>query len=126
MKHCSVIIPAIAQLIYFVPTTKSRDPTLELWTSVLCTQITQTMSIVTACFIQLKQFILSLHSGLLHIDDTSRRKRQDSRSGLGYRTLGDKDRSRGNRSGSDANALAFEGRNNYVCDRDPFEADLVE
>ncbi|KUJ13412.1 uncharacterized protein LY89DRAFT_158151 [Mollisia scopiformis] len=117
-----VLVPAIAQIAYFAPAIKSRNPTFELWTSVLCAQITQTISITTACFIQLRPFITSLHSGLLHNNDARRRIRQDSRSGSGYLSLGGKGRnwSDTGRSGSDAPALAPESRNVFVGGRDPW------
>ncbi|CAG8958012.1 hypothetical protein HYFRA_00000355 [Hymenoscyphus fraxineus] len=124
-----VLVPAIAQLAYFLPTNNSTDPTFDLWTSVLCSQITQAVNIVTACFIQVKPFITSLHSGLLHNNDERRRIRQGSRSASNYVSLSAKGVIRSNRTGSDAKALTSETRNQFSGGRDPwdhYDEDAIE
>ncbi|MCJ1328302.1 hypothetical protein MMC10_004978 [Thelotrema lepadinum] len=128
-----VIIPAIAQLAYFVPANNSSDPTFDLWPSVFCAQITQTVSIITACFLQLKPFLTSLNSGLLQNDEGIRRRRQGSRSASGYLSLSHnsaKARSRSNRAMLDTRALTSESRNeSSVGARDPwshYEEDTIE
>jgi hypothetical protein len=127
--HQSVLVPAIAQLAYFLPTTDSVDPTFDLWTSVLCTQITQSVNIITACFIQVKPFITSLHSGLLHNNDERRRIRQGSRSASNYVSLSAKGVTRSNRTGSDAKALTSQASNQFSGGRDPwdhYDEDTIE
>lgn len=113
---------------------RSNDPTFDLWPSVFCAQITQTVGIITACLLQLKPFLKSLDSGLLHNDDGKRRRRQNSRSASGYLSLSHnsaKARSRSNRRDmSDVRVLTSESRNDSsVGARDPwghYEEDITE
>jgi hypothetical protein len=70
-----------------VPAARAENITFEQWLAVFCAQITQTISIITACFLQLKPFFSSLKSGLLQNDEGRRRHRQDSRSAFGYLSL---------------------------------------
>lgn len=55
----------------------STDITFEIWPAVLSAEITQNISIVTACIAYLKPFLSSLQSGMIRTDDLKRRG-QDS------------------------------------------------
>lgn len=63
LSRLSVIAAVIAQLIFFNRTAYSPDPTYSHWATVLCAQIAQNLSIITACAPCLHPFILSILSG---------------------------------------------------------------
>ncbi|KAF7592272.1 hypothetical protein BBP40_000403 [Aspergillus hancockii] len=62
MFRVIVIILIICQLVYFGTTADSSDPTNDTWPVVICTQLVQSLSIVTACSPQFKPFLDSLRS----------------------------------------------------------------
>lgn len=55
----------IAETVYFIQAIDSSDPTLNNWSSVLCGQVAQTMSIITACFLHIKPFLRKMDLGLM-------------------------------------------------------------
>lgn len=63
----------MAQLFYFDHTSDSQDPTLDFWSTAVCTQLVQNLSIITACVPYLKPFFESLESGMIRSDDLRRR-----------------------------------------------------
>ena len=65
----------IAETVYFIQATESLDPTLNSWSSVLCGQVAQTTSIITACFLHIKPFLRKMDLGLM---DVGRHQRQHS------------------------------------------------
>ncbi|KAL9118548.1 MAG: hypothetical protein Q9187_004904 [Circinaria calcarea] len=69
-----VVIAAVAaQLAFFNRATSSNDPTFTIWPMVICAQLVQSLSIVTACIPYLKPFLQSLESGMIRSDDLRRR-----------------------------------------------------
>lgn len=63
----------VAQLFYLNHTYNSRNPTLDFWSTAVCTQVVQNLSIITACVPYLKPFFESLESGMIRSDDLRRR-----------------------------------------------------
>ncbi|KAI9881206.1 MAG: hypothetical protein M1830_007184 [Pleopsidium flavum] len=68
-----VIAAVTAQLVYLNRASDTTDATFDLWPLVLCTQVVQNMSIITACIPYLKPFLESLESGMMRSDDLRRR-----------------------------------------------------
>ena len=67
----SVITAAAVQLVYLVHELHTSNTTLTAWRVVLCGQVVQTTSIMTACIPHLKPFLKNLESGLLRADTLS-------------------------------------------------------
>jgi hypothetical protein len=63
----------ITQIIYTHQKLYSADPTFDTWPVVLCAEVVQCTSTVTACIPNLKPFLESLESGMLRADDLKRR-----------------------------------------------------
>ncbi|KAL8708172.1 MAG: hypothetical protein Q9220_006933 [cf. Caloplaca sp. 1 TL-2023] len=61
----TVVIAVVAQLVYFHNATKSDDRTYNLWSVVICTQIVQSLSIISACVPYLKPVFDTLESGMM-------------------------------------------------------------
>ncbi|KAL9014068.1 MAG: hypothetical protein Q9173_001277 [Seirophora scorigena] len=68
-----VIVAVVAQLVYFNSATKSNDMTFNLWAEVVCSQVVQSLSIITTCVPHLKSFFDRIESGMLRNDDLRRR-----------------------------------------------------
>ncbi|KAI4194256.1 MAG: hypothetical protein LQ348_002684 [Seirophora lacunosa] len=68
-----VIVAVVAQLVYFNSATKSNDMTFNLWAEIVCTQVVQSLSIITTCVPHLKPFFDRIESGMLRNDDLRRR-----------------------------------------------------
>ena len=51
----------------------SSDPSFRLWPTVLCTQVVQAASFISACVPYLRPFLESLESGMIRSDDLRRR-----------------------------------------------------
>ena len=68
----SVIAAVTAQLVYLNQIRPLGDPSFDLWPIVVCAQVAQCLSIVTACTIYLKPFIDSLESGFINLGDLRR------------------------------------------------------
>ncbi|KAL8725749.1 MAG: hypothetical protein Q9166_007149 [cf. Caloplaca sp. 2 TL-2023] len=65
----TVVVAVIAQLAYFNSANSSDDVPYHLWTEIVCTQVVQSLSIITACVPYLKPFFDSLESGMIRSDD---------------------------------------------------------
>lgn len=89
----SVVIAIICQLAYAKDTKGSGDPSWDTWTVVVSTQMTQGLSIVTACSPQFKPFLDSLRSSGMSLGGTSYGSRQRTYAGTTYKV------SRGHRTG---------------------------
>ncbi|KAI4231320.1 MAG: hypothetical protein L6R40_007765 [Gallowayella cf. fulva] len=74
----AVIVAIIAQLAYFNSATTSTDVSYHLWPEIVCTQVVQSLSIMTACVPYLKPFFDSLESGMIRSDDLRWRRGPDS------------------------------------------------
>ena len=83
LTYPSVIAPIIAQLVYFNRFSTSSDVTFDLWPAVLCSSLTQNMSVITACIPYIKSFFLNLESGMIRTDDLRRRGLSSSHPGYG-------------------------------------------
>ena len=57
------------QLVYFNRLGEQSDPLHDTWRVEICIQVTQCMSIVTACTVYLKPFLDALESGFIQIGD---------------------------------------------------------
>lgn len=68
----SVILAIIGQLVYANRTIDSSDQISDTWPLAICTQLTQCLSVVTACSPQFKPFIDSLRSTGLRVDAITR------------------------------------------------------
>lgn len=77
LTACSVIVSTIIDITYLRQELSARDTTFDAWAAVLCADITQNISIITACVPYLKPFFTSLQSGMIRADDLKRRG-QDS------------------------------------------------
>ncbi|CAD6583794.1 MAG: hypothetical protein ASARMPRED_001505 [Alectoria sarmentosa] len=77
----SVIAAIIPQITYLDRTSHTPDPTHSTWPVIICTQIIQCLSIVTACVVYLKPFLDSIQTGFIQVDDLRRRQLP----GFGYR-----------------------------------------
>lgn len=69
----TVIVAVVAQLVYFNKAAKSDDMPFNSWSEVVCSQIVQSLSVITACVPQLKRFFDSIESGMIRNDDLRRR-----------------------------------------------------
>lgn len=67
-----VVAAIVAQTIFMNKASDTRDPTFDFLPTVLCTQIVDALSIVTACIPYLKPLYLSIESGMLRSDDLLR------------------------------------------------------
>lgn len=67
----SVIVAIICQLYYASQTFSSTDSTFDTWTVAVSTQVTQALSIVTACSPQFKPFLDNLQSSGMGLGMTS-------------------------------------------------------
>ena len=74
----SVISACIAQIIYTARGVGKGDPTFDLWPATICAQVTQSISLTTACIPYLQPFLLSLESGFLWGDDFRRQSTKNS------------------------------------------------
>ncbi|KAL8947503.1 MAG: hypothetical protein Q9222_006222 [Ikaeria aurantiellina] len=63
-SRLTVVVAVIAQLVYFHSATKSDDQTFNLWPVTICTQLVQSLSIISACVPYLKPFFDSLETGV--------------------------------------------------------------
>ena len=68
-----MIVAAILRLVFLVREPNPQDPSLTNWTIVLCAQLVQNSSIITACVPYLKPLLESLESGMIRNDDIRRR-----------------------------------------------------
>ncbi|EDO02817.1 hypothetical protein SS1G_05294 [Sclerotinia sclerotiorum 1980 UF-70] len=68
----SLVVAAVSCQLYY-SNEEMHDPTFDPWTTTICNQIVQCLSIVTACVPYLKPFLDSLESGMLRTDDLRRR-----------------------------------------------------
>ncbi|KAJ8067126.1 hypothetical protein OCU04_004501 [Sclerotinia nivalis] len=66
------VVAAVSCQLYY-SNEEIHDPTFDPWTTTICNQIVQCLSIVTACVPYLKPFLDSLESGMLRTDDLRRR-----------------------------------------------------
>ncbi|MCJ1361828.1 hypothetical protein MMC16_000928 [Acarospora aff. strigata] len=69
----SVIAATIVQLIYLNRAANTSDFTFDHLPFVVCTQVVQNLSVITACIVYLKPFFESLESGMIRSDDLRRR-----------------------------------------------------
>ncbi|KAE8142343.1 hypothetical protein BDV38DRAFT_295134 [Aspergillus pseudotamarii] len=81
-----VIIAIIGQLAYANKTIDSTDPISGTWSLTICTQLTQCLSVVTACSPQFKPFLDSLRSTGLRVDGMTRH--DTSRVGYNHSSAG--------------------------------------
>lgn len=81
-----MIIAIIGQLAYAHRTIDSSDPISGTWPLAICTQLTQCLSVVTACSPQFKPFMDSLRSMGLRIDGITRQ--DTSRVGYNHSSVG--------------------------------------
>ncbi|KAI4237155.1 MAG: hypothetical protein LQ349_002048 [Xanthoria aureola] len=65
----TIIVAVIAQLAYFNSAISSKDVTYQLWSEIVCTQVTQSLGIITACVPYLRPFLQNLQSGMVRRDD---------------------------------------------------------
>ncbi|KAF6228270.1 hypothetical protein HO133_008000 [Letharia lupina] len=75
-----VIAACVCKLVFWNRTSDPTDPTLDTWPATICTQIIQSLSISSACFLYLKPFLDSVQSGFIRSDDL-RRRGSDYKSG---------------------------------------------
>ncbi|GAO17458.1 hypothetical protein UVI_02052030 [Ustilaginoidea virens] len=89
-----VIGHIVAELYFRRASSRAADRTLAAWRVAVAAECVQCVSIVFACVPYLKQFFLSLESGMIRVDDARRRERTSStwRRGARSRTP---DRSKG-------------------------------
>ncbi|KAJ5159955.1 uncharacterized protein N7482_006959 [Penicillium canariense] len=88
-----VTIAIICQLAYAEEAKGSGDPTWDTWTVTISTQMTQSLSIITACSPQFKPFLDSLRSSGMSLGGTSYGSQQRTYAGTSYKI------SRGQRTG---------------------------
>ncbi|KAL8688765.1 MAG: hypothetical protein Q9224_004804 [Gallowayella concinna] len=74
----TVVVATIAQLTYFNSAISSNDVSFHLWSEVVCTQVVQSLNVITACVPHLKPFFDSLESGMIRSDDLRWRRGPDS------------------------------------------------
>ncbi|WEW55539.1 hypothetical protein PRK78_000970 [Emydomyces testavorans] len=65
----SVVAAVVLQLYFFNQVRDTKNATFDYWRMSVCTQIIQSLAVVTACIPFLKPFLDSLESGLLRADD---------------------------------------------------------
>ena len=73
----SVIGAAIAHIIRINAIDYPNDITFQLWSALICVQIIQALTIITACVPHLQPFLTSVRSGLIRPDDLRRRRLGD-------------------------------------------------
>ena len=73
LSLCRVLAAIVMQVVYQNRAKGTDNRTFEMWPVVLCAQIVQSLSIITACIPCLKPFLESLESGMLRSDDLRRR-----------------------------------------------------
>ena len=87
------MVAAVAQLFFLNRTADSQNPTLDFWSAAVCTQVVQSVSLITACIPYLKPFFESLESGMIRSDLRRRGMKFSYGSGsgksAGSTTLGD-------------------------------------
>ncbi|KMP08454.1 hypothetical protein CIHG_04715 [Coccidioides immitis H538.4] len=69
----SVVVVVALQLYFLNQVPDTSNATFDYWQMTICTQILQSLAVVTACMPFLKPFLDSLESGLLRADDQYRR-----------------------------------------------------
>lgn len=69
----TVIVASACKLSFWNNAQRLQKPGHDPWTVILCTQIVQCLSIVSACFLYLKPFLDSVESGFIRSDDIRRR-----------------------------------------------------
>ncbi|KAL8935476.1 MAG: hypothetical protein Q9216_005404 [Gyalolechia sp. 2 TL-2023] len=69
----TVVVGVVTQLVYFNNATRSDDIPLNLWSEIICCQVVESLSIITACMPYLKPFFDSLETGMIRNDDLRRR-----------------------------------------------------
>ncbi|KAE8326413.1 hypothetical protein BDV39DRAFT_206056 [Aspergillus sergii] len=105
-----VIIAIIGQLVYANRASDSSDPISGTWPLAICTQLTQCLSVVTACSPQFKPFMDSLRSTGLRVDAITRH--DTSRIGYNYSSSHTKSQSHiQDQSGAEVHEMASIGRN---------------
>ncbi|KAE8315853.1 hypothetical protein BDV41DRAFT_574560 [Aspergillus transmontanensis] len=105
-----VIIAIIGQLVYANRITDSSDPISGTWPLAICTQLTQSLSVVTACSPQFKPFMDSLRSTGLRVDAITRH--DTSRIGYNYSSSHTKSQSHSqDQSGAEVHEMTSIGRN---------------
>ena len=67
----------MAELYFRRASSRAADRTLAAWRVAVAAECVQCVSIVFACVPYLKQFFLSLESGMIRVDDARRRERTD-------------------------------------------------
>ncbi|KAJ5145934.1 uncharacterized protein N7515_000498 [Penicillium bovifimosum] len=80
-----VVIAIICQLAYARDAKGSGDPSWDTWIVVVSTQMTQALSIVTACSPQFKPFLDSLRSSGMNLGESSYGSRQRTYAGTTYK-----------------------------------------
>ncbi|KAL8799332.1 MAG: hypothetical protein Q9182_005976 [Xanthomendoza sp. 2 TL-2023] len=73
----TVVVSVIAQLAYFNNAISSNDVSFSLWSEIVCTQVVQSLNVITACVPHLKPFFDSLESGMIRSDDLRWRRGSD-------------------------------------------------
>lgn len=67
-----VIVGVVSQLVFFHSATRSDDVPYNLWSEIICAQVVQSLSIITACIPHLGPFFDSLEPGRIRTDDSRR------------------------------------------------------
>ncbi|KAL8897668.1 MAG: hypothetical protein Q9207_007098 [Kuettlingeria erythrocarpa] len=69
----TVVAAVVAQLAFFNSAFRSEQAIFDLWSEIICTEVVETLSVMTACVPHLKRFFDSIESGMLRNDDLRRR-----------------------------------------------------
>ena len=72
-----VIAATICRLVYLKKGSLTLDPAFSLWLVIICTQVEQSLGIITACIPYLKPFLPRISSGMLGNEDIRRRNARD-------------------------------------------------
>ena len=80
-----MVIAIICQLVYAKDTKGTGDPSWDTWTVTVCTQMTQALSIITACSPQFKPFLDSLRSSGMSLGGTSYGSKHRTYAGTSYK-----------------------------------------
>lgn len=72
-SRLSVVVGVVAQLVYFNSATRSNDIPFNLWSEIICCQVVESLSIITACVPYLKPFFDSFETGMIRSDDLRHR-----------------------------------------------------
>ena len=67
-----MIVAIICELVFRNRIAGSEDHTFAAWPVVMCSQLVQALSIITACIPYLKPFFASLETGMIRTDDSQR------------------------------------------------------